>query len=627
MTPLLRASIAVLGLFAASCRLLATDDTENVPGRGPQAFDPYTAASPARRLSLQWLNGCSILATGSPVAKGTTVNVPYPTECPDVNQGLGMGEPGAVMQILADTPYFLNRITLVDTIIDDPDQSNSLNLAAPLAWAKSASVFKDLDWSGVGMDLDEFTPGTNPPNGTRTIVYDNAAWMLDRTDSLLVEILDAAGTVKASQTYTREEFMADGVANGHTRVTFLIDNMAPPKFAGDLGINNEVFDPPTYRTMAKVEFEGSMNPFKTITASGVSGDGAIRITWSQLPAKPFIFPVTFVDKTTLPKTCFNTADESEVACDFGLTPTIQLSTPANGSFYTQGETFDLFLDIRDGRGNRLHPKPYLYSYNSYADGSNNGLLYLNQALQLTIQDHDFIGGYKVVGPIQNLVTQSSVADDPSFVSLPPLLPAGGSSIAAFPPEYAGTIFAGSRSGLWGTRQPIHLPADAKPGTYAAVVKMHREYLGERVSASRVQLFQVGQAELTNYPSRVGNCQICHRGVASLDNVRHGLSVDHIETCKACHVNSLYPLARDIHRVHMMSKKYNQPNNDCTVCHLTREGAVRPSYDVCSSCHPATHGTEYFPVKISTIDQPTRYGTCASSCHALHTPQNHILPKE
>lgn len=182
---------------------------------------------------------------------------------------------------------------------------------------------------------------------------------------------------------------------------------------------------------------------------------------------------------------------------------------------------------------------------------------------------------------------------------------------------------------WSTRYMRPLPEDAESGTYVALVKFHRYFGGERVAKLKPYFFQVGTPERTVYPGRVGNCQICHRGVLSLDNLRHGLSVDHVESCKACHSyeterGGRFPVF--IHKIHSRSSRYPAARNDCTMCHLTRESATRPSLDLCMTCHPSAHGDEFFASKFVNGVEPSRFGNCAQSCHGDTPPQLHILPE-
>src|SRR5690606_19302317 len=108
---------------------------------------------------------------------------------------------------------------------------------------------------------------------------------------------------------------------------------------------------------------------------------------------------------------------------------------------------------------------------------------------------------------------------------------------------------------WPTRYEVTLPEDAQPGTYVAVLKVHRQFLGERTATTGTFPFQVGQATRTDYPSRVGNCQICHRSVLSMENLRHGMAGDDVEACKTCHSTVSSNVNTMVHQIHMLSEKY------------------------------------------------------------------------
>jgi hypothetical protein len=229
----------------------------------------------------------------------------------------------------------------------------------------------------------------------------------------------------------------------------------------------------------------------------------------------------------------------------------------------------------------------------------------------------------IAGPIQDLRHAEPLAKTPVFRIWPE-----GKGLAN--PNGSRSFLPGLFEAKWTSRIPVQLPEDAAPGTYVAIVKAHRQFFGERTSKTNAFFFQVGQAEPTSYPNRVGNCQICHRGVLSLDNLRHGLSANHVEACKTCHGVPIPDdaegrISQKIHQIHFRSPKYPLAKNDCTVCHLTRESATRPSLDTCTSCHPVAHGSEYFQLKFATGHAPNRYGNCAQSCHAVTPPTQHILP--
>ena len=125
-------------------------------------------------------------------------------------------------------------------------------------------------------------------------------------------------------------------------------------------------------------------------------------------------------------------------------------------------------------------------------------------------------------------------------------------------------------------------------------------------------------------------------LASLDNVRHGMSVDYVEGCKSCHDRDVFvsprlTMVNMIHQTHVSSFKFPQQKNNCTLCHLTRESALRPSLHVCSSCHPEPHGTMFQAMQLGNDFDPKNdvsvYGNCARQCHENTPPTQHILPAQ
>lgn len=620
-TRVLRFSFLCMATVAlCSCdfgNLLNTNSSEQTVGRGSRVFDPYSGNSGAIRLSLQSFNGCAMLASGQPVAKGAA-DIPYPSVCPlpvaaDPNAQLVV--PTAKMNVISGADYFLNELTLTDTVFNQQTDFTRPQDAA--AWFMHESRFKDLDWDGLSMTLDEWIPF--PGSFTREVTFDNANWQRQADDSFLVEVLDAEGTVRASQTYSRTDFLSEASVAGHSRVTWDVEGLAPPAFPGD-----PVAHPaapggvPNYHTTFRMDLTDSTDPFKQITIpSGLEGDGAFRVTWSQLPNQPFYFPVTFSPQTAIPATCYEEDGTTKAPCGFGLKPEFTVSRPANGKgYYEPGEAFQLFVAGKDDQGHLLHPKDALPSYDEFEQGKANGLLYYSPA-QANAQEQDADSSYNVIGPLQALKPYYNLdRPAPYFVALNP-----GSLVDGI----AGLGQVPGLSGVrWPTRQTVQLPPDAQPGTYVALLKLNRQFYGERVTRTAAAFIQVGQAERTTYPGRVGNCQICHRGVLSLENVRHGLSVDHIEACKGCHYNRL---SVELHQIHFRSPKYPMAKNDCTVCHLVRESAMRPSYDVCSSCHPAVHGDKYANLEFAVLGTPSRFSNCAQSCHVLQPPSGHILPPQ
>jgi hypothetical protein len=612
-------------LFAVGCNVLNTRDDENVRGRGAQAFDPYEGSrSGAIRLSLSWFNGCAILPNGRLLQKGTA-KIPYPETCADPHSPtLAPRAPDQTLELVAETTYFLDRFSLMDSVLNQ--HKDPKNAGAALDWMRRDSRFKGLNWMGAGVTLDEYRPlsgGTGENvNWYREVIFGNAAWMRDREDSFLLEVLDKSGEVLNSIVYKRSAFLAENPTSGHTQVSWRSENILPPTSPGDTGNHGTA----TFRTTVRVDLATSTDPFHNFTLGPYVGDGAVRLTWSQIPNEPFYFPVKFLSPLDVPSTCFDGETGTQrVVCDFGLNPELKLGEPENGKFFKPGETVSLYMRIRDGSGNLLHPLDSLPSYSDYMNQKSNGIQYANSPHFITLLERDSTSSLKVAGPIHMLKTQTDVSVPPQYFVYPRQYGGSVSVQPIVPGLAARELVPGLTEMRWPTRHPVLLPQDAEPGTYLATMVVHRYERGERVSRTATAQFQVGHESVGEYPGQVGNCQICHRGVLSLENVRHGMAVDHVEGCKSCHQNTGTNWARNVHRLHAFSEKFPLKRNDCRTCHLTRDSAINPSVELCSGCHLTMHGDKFFAIEYSTSGAATRYGNCAQACHVNQLPTSHILP--
>jgi hypothetical protein len=620
-----------VAVLASSCDVLKTEDEEGTRGRGAQAFDPYSSsASGAISLSLLGFNGCAMLPTGEPVSRGSLELEDldsYPDTCTPLNSGIPLGapvEPTARFTISSGAMYFLREFSVVDALVNVHTDYNDRR--TPVGWIRKESRFKNLDWSGLSVGRDEWRRW-GPGSYVRETFYENAAWMLSTDDTFLIEVADADGNVRVSETYSRKDFLSETPVTGRTRVSWGVFGVGRPEYPGDPEMHSLPDGTPYFLTAAKVSFANSTNPFKSFRMPDLTGEGFIRVTWSQLPEEPFLFPVTFVKELDKEATCFKLdanglATNEQVPCGFGLSQQVHINKPANGKYFEPGETVDFLISLNDGDGNGLHSRDLMPSYNQYIADQSNGLAYFNEWMILTYRDTSASeSGFKVVGPLHELqAMRGSYAlpyysfpetSEPKFFVEPGLLQA----------------IAGYKDMQPSTRYGVTLPADAKPGTYAVVLKGRRYFMGERLNRMDPFFFQVGQEKPTTYPGDIGNCQVCHNGVSSLNNLHHGASVDHVELCKTCHIDSSNGHISDlIHRLHMGSNKYKQSKADCRMCHLTREPAVRPSLAACGSCHVSVHGTDYFDLKFQEPEQtPNANGNCANACHAVTPPSQHILP--
>ncbi|MBZ4332947.1 hypothetical protein [Corallococcus sp. AS-1-12] len=629
---LLKSAWCALLVPLLSCNLLkVTDDEGSTTGRGAKRFDPYQGLnSGAIRLSLQYINGCAFLPNGQMVAKNS-VTPGYPDTCitPLAQDPLTLSPPTGTLQILSDTQYFLNQFSVSETVVNQHNNPN--DQTAALAWIKNQSVFSGLDWTNVNQGPDEWSfyslAGAVEDCWTREVQFGNANWQKVKDDTITVEVLDETGTPRASQTYLRSELLASSPYAGHSRFSWRSENLKPPRFPGDkdpgtvTGFAGGLDQSAITRTIARVDWVGSTNPFKVLRVPRLSGPGALRATWSQLPDKPFYFPVTYIIPDDRPSTCTDDAG-NPVQCSPGLDSRLVFSPPKEGSFYKPGEDVSVYVDLRDSAGAHLHSRDLLPSAREIIGGQSNGIQTFVPNVIATVTENDSISNVAIAGPIQDLKVLGNPSDKPEFFARPfPFAMLDDATLTGLTP--------GLIDYKWPTRQTFTLPANAKPGTYVALVKFNRAALGERVAKLNPFFFQVGQDEPTTYPGNVGNCQICHRGVLSLDNLRHGLSVDHIESCKVCHHYDTDTVGRTqemVHRIHMNSPSYPANRADCTVCHLTRKSTERPSLALCGSCHISQHGDEFFQIAFNQRGTPSRFGNCAQTCHGgEQLPARHILP--
>ncbi len=636
---LLNGALCALLAPALACNLLDVADPENAPGRGARAFDPYQSTnSGAIRLSLQMFNGCASLPTGQSVPKNDVfraLNFPYPDTCqnPADIDGFPVFVPPGELTLVTNTDYFFHQFTVVDTVVNV--HTNPTDIAAPLHWMKTQSRFKSLDWGNVGQLSEEWgfrelVPGVAQDRWHRNIYFDNMNFIRRTDDYFTVEILDAEGRVRGTPTrYDRSEFLASSPYVGHTQFLWRIEGIDRPSFPGQTTINPlpEIpgFPPqaPVFRTLARLDIFGSTNPFKTFRIpADVRGQGAVRVIWSQIPDEPFYFPVTFVAPEDLPATCYDDQGNQNVRCTFGAAPTLKIVEPANGKYFMPGDVVNIIAEGRDGEGNRLHHPEWVQSGIDTVSNNANGTLQIILPYLDRTQELDMITAVNTGGPINLYRVASNPKEKKPYYSR--------NFVWAFVDEPATTpLNPASFGAKWGARQAFKLPDDAQPGTYVALIKWNRYFAGERFVKLRPFFYQVGTEQQTFYPGRIGNCQMCHRGVLSLDNLRHGLPVDHIEACKTCHANETelgFTFMENIHKIHMRSRKFPVLKNDCTTCHFTRESTLRPSIYACASCHLAVHGTEYFQQRFESRTEPSRYGNCAQQCHGEKPPVVHILPE-
>lgn len=591
------------------------------------AAKPLAAVASDRplRLTLQSFNGCAVLGNGQSVPRGGA-SIPYPAQCADFNSPeLAPAAPTGRIDWLVGRDYVLNRLTLMDAVTGRFLGPEGYRDA--LTWMKEQSRFQHLDWSQASFGADEWRSAVD--YWVREVPVEGAAWMQHpEEDRFLVEVLGADGKVLAKTEVDRNEFWAESPVAGHTRVSWRASQLGPPTQPGDRVLHGvDEGSPPAVQSQVRIDLFGALDLSRTLRVEAASGDGAVRVTWSQLPKDPFYFPVHFLQRTESPVACWGGSEgDTPTACAPGLDPALQLTPPKNGKgFYQPGERLDLLVSLRDERGHLVHPREELPSFQQMVDGHANGLIYWTTGSTEHFLEQDAMPCFKVLGPLQKLRPPENVSKpSPDYWQYIPQQGAEPSEGELVIDIVAQHQLPGLEKVGYPTRVPFTVPKDAQPGTYVALLKAHREQFGERLSKGVTVKFEVGQAQPTDYPHRVGGCDGCHQGPVALDELRHGFAQTDIEACKGCHANGYIDLIRDIHAIHGRSPRYRIPKGDCTVCHLEAGDARRPSYELCSSCHANPHGEKFFQTEFNLPGAPSRYDNCAQACHGDHPPAGHVL---
>lgn len=639
-----------LSLFAVAAIVLAypgcglfLPGQNRIAGAGPKAFDPYQGrASGALRLGLQLYNGCGIMGDGSNTGPGTLAadagsafTYPYPATCSTLHGPSKPATASRPMPVMVGVPYFLDQFTVADAV--QGLHTNPADLQAPLKWFRTATRFKNLDWGHAAVVADDWEADRAAIGGfNRTVRYGGANWMrhhgTEQEDLLLLEILDREGNVVASMDYPRSSFALHNPIGGHTLFTYSYGLVGKPEYMGDARVNpvptqplgGASVRPPTFKTLARLDIQTQAQPHERtlVIPEELRGqDGVARVTWSLLANEPFYFPLSFThpEEPSFPQ-CWREEDpEARVPCDFGIEPDVAFTAPANGNgYYEPGETFEMIVRFKDSAGNLLHPRDSLPTYNEFLAGQSNGLLYQYGNHNGVFGERAVWSSMSVQGPIHVMTPFYGKEGQRAWFSQwgRGFLPSNAA---------ANNLLAGAREVRLETRWPVALPADARPGTYVATLKGNRQFMGERSVRTKAAYFQVGQAQRTQFPQRVGNCDICHAGPTSLSNIAMGMDTGAVEACKSCHGSTT---TRFIHQIHMNSEHFPARKNDCTVCHLKLEGAVRASLITCTSCHMQAHAAQYFDMgftAVTTSEEPNLQSACAKTCHEDSTPTAHILP--
>ena len=427
------------------------------------------------------------------------------------------------------------------------------------------SEFSGLDWTGIHMVEEDWRP---PGDGTftRQRFYRGANWMEQLSFFLLIPE-DSQGRPVGAPLFanagTDDKWSPSD--DGFVR-RFVVRQIA----TGCPAVGN--------CTGARFSVQGLVQWRHNLHADDRSltiSDNAsqLALIWSQDLPHPRTVAVSHASDSAFP---------------FGYGFLIALNTvnaPANGSFYTRGETVTFQATFMDGQGRRLFALGSLPTYSQFVNGQvPAGLRYydgfrLSPTMYYALKHRESNLLVTLSGPASQLRTPHTTVDISQFFA-PGQIPAAtvandgfSDAVEGIPPF--GVLFGGVfNPALWNTpvsdQVTFTIPSDALPGTYVAAIKARREFGGEALNRGATVQIQVGTANATSYASTTGNCEMCHTGASAIGSVLHGLSDR--RACFSCHASlSFEPdnaLDIRVHAIHDRSERFPADIRNCALCHLT-----------------------------------------------------------
>lgn len=305
---------------------------------------------------------------------------------------------------------------------------------------------------------------------------------------------------------------------------------------------------------------------------------------------------------------------AEVTPTSGLKVNMEVSSPANGSYFTPGERIVITIGLEDDGGAPV-------------------------SIDTLSQARLMIAGPKGANETVTAVGLLNTSNDRE---------AGVHHYAQLNAEGGNPNLSVSGGKLTFTTEPV---GSEMPGTY--IVGLWSTRADEPLAqAFPTREFQIGTDEIQ--PEIVGNCGDCHLGTVTGKYYLHHIDPGHsptgdysidsnpVTTCKTCHNEDGYaaycndrnespcssanrvsdPIVRRVHGVHMgeqlRSPFDNNPDNgdfkdyidvvfpadvrDCTKCHLDDSWKTKPSRLACGACH------DYVDFASGTLDPPRVLGT-------------------
>jgi hypothetical protein len=426
-----------------------------------------------------------------------------------------------------------------------------------------------LDWSGVEHVETDWRPNLEGDGYIRQRFYRGAAWM----DGYSLFLLFPVKTIGGHQVPVGAPIVAQA---GFDDMPLPSDDGFVRRFVarqltyGCADID-DCSDAVGHSAQAFVQFRNSPDPDRSATHIPEGADG-LALLWTADPGKTRFVPVEH-------------ASYADTDWEYGFEVHADVvSEPANGQYFTPGESLDVQVTFTDGAGNRLHPEGSLPSYIDFAtDAIPSGLRYYDGlkhllTLYYVLKHREGLIMYSLSGPTDQLKQGSLSVDFFQFFA-PQLTMAtveddGYTGLAILNPSIPQTL---EPTLPVSDTVTFTLPQDALPGSYVVTIKARRDWGGEALNRAGVTEIQVGTSVPTDFHPTTGNCENCHDGTTSLGNLLHGL--DDRRTCYSCHSALDFEpdqaLDYRIHYIHTRSSRVIGDPSDCSMCHLSPpQGAPR-----------------------------------------------------
>ncbi|MFO0555492.1 MAG: cytochrome c3 family protein [Polyangiaceae bacterium] len=521
----------------------------------------------------------------------------------------GVGDP---LKVRAGQRFYLNQLDMVASIPPTGSDEGVAGLA-------ESGDFADLDWSGVKL-ADESFVGQPNPDGTwsRRKFYRDAKWMTKRS-SFKVDQLDQNGhKVGGSLTADigKDEKRDDSDS-------FFIRRLHAIQWTYDCTSRDDCSTAHTFGEEALVEVRSSNHTRSTFKIHPAAT--SLRVTWSLKPNAPYEIPLTQVENPNW---------------DYGFDMQIQALTPVGPSgAYQPGDAVTFQFTLTDGAGKRLHAPGQMPSYTDFLTGADeSGIQYYRfiqeqYATYYRRKPWESQMALGLVGPVQDSQPVRQVVDlfsridfNTGIISMATDSQDGFYAAVTGVPSYL-ALFGGPAYWSFPSTDTwtFTLPADAQPGTYYAVLKARRRYLGEDIPQSKILKIQVGSPAPTEYVAKTGKCGNCHQDGGDLTRVAHAMPQSELAACTTCHVPLSFELEGPIyvrsHFIHSRSNRFDASLTRCKNCHLSRESIQRTSKSACLSCHnsyPDSHVQAYGPIVDMYVGgREESLQQCTAACHTNH----------